>query len=67
MDQQHLYFAEKKLSDEKSIVYYDIQKESTLFLKIGQSMQIYIEMSSGETITLDALPSETIETIKAEV
>ena len=67
IDQQHLYFAEKKLSDEKSLVYYGVQKESTLFLKIGQSMKIYVEKTSEETITLDVLPNETIETIKAEI
>ena len=56
-----------KLSDENSLVYYGVQKESTLFLKIGQSMKIYVEKTPEETITLDVLPSETIETIKAEI
>ena len=67
VEQQHLYFAEKKLFDDKTLVYYDVQKESTLFMKVGQSMQIFVETSNGETITLDVLPSDTIETIKAQI
>ena len=49
-------------------MYYDIQKESTLFLRIGDSMQIFVEETTGKTITLDdVLETDTIETIKAEI
>ena len=68
VNQQHLYFREKKLLNSNTLVYYDIQKESTLFLRIGDSMQIFVEETSGKTITLDdVLETDTVETIKAEI
>ena len=42
-EKQHLFFAGKRLEDEKQLSAYGIQNESTLILKVGQIMKIYVE------------------------
>ena len=42
VDQQHLFFNEKPLNDDKSLKDYGIKKSSTLILKLGEKMQIFI-------------------------
>ena len=48
---------------------YNVQKESTLHvvLRLCGSMQIFIKMLTGKTITLEVESSDTIDDVKAKI
>ena len=66
-DQQHLFFEGKKLSDNRSLDHYGIEDQSTLVLKIGKSMIIFVETGYDKPINLDVLPTDTIADVKSMV
>jgi hypothetical protein len=65
MDQQHLFFENRKLMDNRSLSHYGIETQSTLHLKIGKSMIIFVESRNEKTFNLNVLPSDTIADVKA--
>ena len=41
-EELHLFFQGKKLQDNRNLEHYDIEHQSTLLLKIGKSMTIFV-------------------------
>ena len=60
---QQVNFAWNRLEDERTISSYNIDKFSTLYLKI--IMEIFVKSPTGRTITLEVEPIDTIANVKA--
>ena len=58
-----------KCYHEKTLSYYNIQKESTLHLvlRLQGGMQIFVKTLTDQTITLDVEASDNIENVKAKI
>ncbi|KAJ0612801.1 putative Ubiquitin-like domain-containing protein [Helianthus annuus] len=61
-----LSYNRKFLADCHTLADYNIKRESTLTLVHGV-MQIFIKICTGNTITLEVRPSETIDNLKAKI
>ena len=66
-DQQLLAFAGKYLEDRYTLSMYNIVMGSTLHLLLYGVMKIYVRAETGQFITLDVEPSDSIENVKTKI
>ena len=64
-DQQRLLFNGQQLVDGQTLADYDVQRLSTLHLDCP--MQVFVKTSTGQTITLEVEPSNTIDDVKEKI
>ncbi|GJN32245.1 hypothetical protein PR202_gb20736 [Eleusine coracana subsp. coracana] len=65
-DKQRIMFKDNKLDDGQSILAdYDIEEESTLHLDFDR--QIFMKTPTGQTVTLNVDPSDTIDSVMEKI
>lgn len=67
---QRLYFGVHELKEDRMLREYNIQKESTLYLRVDDqcdSMTIHVLMPTGKMTTLDVFLSDDVYKIKLEI
>ena len=70
LGKQGLNFGVHELKEDRMLREYNIQKESTLYLRVVEqcgSMPIHVLMPTGKMSTLDVLPEDDVKKIKFEI
>ena len=70
VDAQRLIWGGKELEDDRTLQFYNIRQESTIYpvLRLrGGSMQIFVKTLTGKTITLKVETSDAIENVKQKI
>src|SRR6185437_9375558 len=65
-DKQCIIFDDVELSDHYTLSFYNIQKESTLYLK-SMAIIVYVKMETGETIELELKTNDFIYQVKSMI
>lgn len=65
-DQQSLFFTDREWEDDRTLLYYSIQKDAILHLqiRIGQILCVFLKTSSGQTLELYVNLYNTITNIE---
>ena len=67
-DKQLLHFGVHELKEDRMLWEYNIQKESTLYLRVDdQCVLIHVLMPTGKMTNLDVLPNDDVQKIKLEI
>ena len=66
-DLQQLFFADENLEDSQTLQDYNIRSESTLKLRLGERMTIFVKTHTGKLVELDVISTDTIADIKAKI
>ena len=68
-DQQNLIFKGQQLEDGHCLNDYNVPREATisLVLRLGSGMKIFVKTWTGEMISLEVEPSDTIENVKTKI
>ena len=65
-DLQQLFFADENLEDSQTLQDYNIRSESTLKLRLGERMTIFVKTHTGKLVEFDVISTDTIANIKAK-
>jgi len=63
---QQLIFARQQLEDSRTLIEYNIQNGSVVFLEVS-SWIIFVEISNSKTIILKVSPNDTIKRVKEKI
>ena len=69
-DQQRLFLAGEQLEDGRTLSDCDLQKEPILDIQLrprGGTMLIFVKTLTGKTFTLEVVPGDSIEEVKAKI
>ena len=68
-DRQNLVYAGKKLEDDRALLDYNIEQQSTLRMKfnLSRKIEVFIKTPAGKIISLEVEASVTISRIKADI
>ncbi|XP_062516052.1 uncharacterized protein LOC134191452 [Corticium candelabrum] len=69
LEQQCLTFDGRELENDQTLRYYNIEKGSTLSLRLRrrETMQLFVKLMNGKTIAVEVEANDVIENVKAKI